>query len=244
MQPVITTSLRRAFEIPCMIICSGTSRLVVIGGEHLPPPGEQRNRLLLDLMLGKPHGLGGEGSQANKVSVVTSDRAREAFKFHFYQTGQLMDKMECSNAAAAAGLFARLSWVARPRQAPGLFARLSRVARPRQAPGLLARLGQMARRGRADQREPMSSQINTTNTATGQGITLSIPEESEIWRHPWGVRFNLEPSVTQRIRECGEEQAMQARWTEFFTPVRLLLHGAAPVPPEHAFFLEPQESGS
>lgn len=78
MQPTITRSLRRATEISCMLICSGTSRLVVIGGESLPPVGEQRNQLLLDLMLGKPHGLGGEGSQANKVAVVTSDREREA----------------------------------------------------------------------------------------------------------------------------------------------------------------------
>lgn len=29
-----------------------------------------------------------------------------------------------------------------------------------------------------------------------------------------------------------------AGYTEFATPVRLLLHGAAPVPPEHAFMLE------
>ena len=83
MQPTITTSLRRAKEIPCMIICSGTSRLVVIDGKSLPEPGPQRNDVLLGLMLGKPQGLGGEGSQSNKVSVVTSDPRREAFHFHF-----------------------------------------------------------------------------------------------------------------------------------------------------------------
>lgn len=117
MQPHLLKSLRHAREIPCMIICSGTSRLVVIDGQHLPPEPEP---VLLELMLGKPYGLGGTSSQANKVAVVQTDRARDAFTFHFYQiihqTGRMLDDMECSNAAAASGLFARLSEVARPRQ--------------------------------------------------------------------------------------------------------------------------------
>ena len=170
MQPIITKSLRRAVEIPCMIICSGTSRLVVIRGEALPDEGEQRNDLLLGLMLGQPHGLGGESSQSNKVVVVTSYPQRETFHFHFYQiihqTGQMMDKMECSNAAAAAGLFARLSRIA----------------------------------------VPMTGQsvIHTTNTATGQKITLSIPAEEEIWKYPWGVRFDLSPAVTDEVRSYAD----------------------------------------
>jgi hypothetical protein len=159
-----------------MIICSGTSRLVVIGGEYLPEPGPQRDDVLLSLMLGKPHGLGGEGSQANKVSVVTSDAQRDAFHFHFYQivpqTGQMMDKMECSNAAAAAGLFARLSRVARPVAGESI--------------------------------------IHTTNTATGQKITLSIPAQEEMWKHPWGVRFNLEPEITREILGYAEPLEMTA----------------------------------
>jgi len=170
MRPLVTQSLRRAEEIPCMIICSGTSRLVVIGGEFLPPPGEQRDQLLLDLMHGKPQGLGGESSQNNKVSVVTSDRARQAFKFHFYQvvpqTGQLFDQMECSNAAAAAGLFARLSRVARPL--------------------------------------PGTTLIETTNTATGQHITLAIPAEGEMWKQPWGIRFHLAPAVAAQYHLCRQ----------------------------------------
>jgi len=153
-----------------MIICSGTSRLVVIDGKSLPEPGPQRNDVLLGLMLGKPQGLGGEGSQSNKVSVVTSDPRREAFHFHFYQiihqTGQLMDKMECSNAAAAAGLFARLSRIARPVEGESL--------------------------------------IHTTNTATGQKISLSIPAQTEMWKHPWGVRFELAPGVTEGMLACAE----------------------------------------
>lgn len=170
MQPSITTSLRRAKEIPCMIICSGTSRLVVIDGRSLPEPGPQRNDVLLGLMLGKPHGLGGESSQSNKVAVVTSDPRREAFHFHFYQlihqTGQMLDKMECSNAAAAAGLFARLSRIARPADSESL--------------------------------------IHTTNTATGQKITLSIPSQAEMWKHPWGVRFELAAEVSEDVRACAE----------------------------------------
>ncbi|ODT75783.1 hypothetical protein ABS71_04105 [bacterium SCN 62-11] len=170
MRPLVTQSLRRAEEIPCMIICSGTSRLVVIGGEFLPPPGEQRNQLLLDLMHGKPQGLGGESSQNNKVSVVTSQRARQAFQFHFYQvvpqTGQLFDQMECSNAAAAAGLFARLSRVARPRTG--------------------------------------STLIETTNTATGQHIVLSIPAEGEMWKQPWGIRFELPTAVAAKYQLCRQ----------------------------------------
>lgn len=159
-----------------MIICSGTSRLVVIGGEHLPPPGEQRNDLLLGLMLGKPHGLGGEGSQANKVAVVTSAPGSENFVFHFYQvvpqTGQLMDKMECSNAAAAAGLFARLSRVARPKEGESL--------------------------------------IHTVNTATNQKVTLTIPSTDEMWKHPWGVRFAVEPEALETMKSCLDEFEMTA----------------------------------
>lgn len=158
-----------------MIICSGTSRLVVIDGKSLPDPGEQRNDVLLGLMLGKPQGLGGEGSQSNKVAVVTTDKKRDAFHFHFYQiihqTGQMMDKMECSNAAAAAGLFARLSRIARPEEGASL--------------------------------------IHTTNTATGQKISLSIPAQAEMWKHPWGVRFNLNPDVTQKVLECSEAFSME-----------------------------------
>jgi hypothetical protein len=174
MQPNITVSLQRAKEIPCMIICSGTSRLVVIEGEYLPEPGPQRDDVLLGLMLGKPHGLGGQGSQSNKVSVVTSDPKGDSFHFHFYQiieqTGQMMDKMECSNAAAAAGLFARLSRVARPLEGESI--------------------------------------IHTTNTATGQKITLSIPAQEEMWKHPWGVRFNLDPAITEEVRGYGDPHEM------------------------------------
>lgn len=170
MRPLVTQSLRRAEEIPCMIICSGTSRLVVIGGQFLPPPGEQRDQLLLDLMHGKPQGLGGESSQNNKVAVVTSDCDRQAFRFHFYQvvpqTGQLFDQMECSNAAAAAGLFARLSRVARPLRGTTL--------------------------------------IETTNTATGQHITLSIPAEGEMWKQPWGIRFHLAEAVAAQYHLCSQ----------------------------------------
>lgn len=167
MQPHVLKSLRHAREIPCMLICSGTSRLVVINGEHLPQdPGPT----LLELMLGKPYGLGGTSSQSNKVAVVQADHAREAFTFHFYQiihqTGQMKDDMECSNAAAASGLFARLSGVARPR----------------------------AER----------HQLRTTNLATGQHVQLTIPAESDMWLHPWGVRFELTPEVRERFRECGE----------------------------------------
>lgn len=32
-----------------------------------------------------------------------------------------------------------------------------------------------------------------------------------------------------------------ASYTEFFTPVRLLMHGAAPVPPGHSFMIEVPE---
>lgn len=167
MQPHLLKSLRHAREIPCMIICSGTSRLVVINGEHLP---ENPGPVLLELMLGKPYGLGGTTSQSNKVAVVNTDRAREAFTFHFYQiihqTGRMMDDMECSNAAAASGLFARLSEVAKPRQ--------------------------------------QKHQLRTTNLATGQHVQLTIPGEADIWTHPWGVRFQLDPQVPEKFRACGE----------------------------------------
>lgn len=163
-----------------MIICAGTSRLVVIDGKSLPEPGPQRNDVLLGLMLGKPQGLGGEGSQSNKVSVVTPDPRREAFHFHFYQvihqTGQLMDKMECSNAAAAAGLFARLSRIARPVEGESL--------------------------------------IHTTNTATGQKISLSIPAQTEMWKHPWGVRFEVAPQVSEEMLACAPPLQMTVEGRE------------------------------
>ncbi len=143
-----------------MIICSGTSRLVVIDGIHLP---EKPDEVLLELMLGQPYGLGGTTSQSNKVAVVQADRGRGAFTFHFYQiiyqNQRMMDDMECSNAAAASGLFARLSEVAKPRA----------------------------------ERHTLS----TLNKATGQRVMLTIPAESEIWTHPWGVRF--ETSADLRV---------------------------------------------
>jgi len=171
---VLTRSLRRAKEIPCMIICSGTSRLVVVSARHIPPFGPARDDLLLGLMLGKPHGLGGEGSQANKVAVVSPDTEREAgFTFHFYQivrqSGLLMDRMECSNAAAASGLFARLTRMALPEEGV----------------------------------------IQTRNTATGQRIGLRLPSQEEMWKHPWGIRFELEPMVTETFQACAESHECQ-----------------------------------
>jgi hypothetical protein len=93
-----------------MIIAAGTSRLVVFSGHHLPTVGAERNSLLRNLMLG---GLGGDGSQSNKVVVVERNQHARLVTFHFYQvllrSGELFDHMECSNASAAAGLFALLN---------------------------------------------------------------------------------------------------------------------------------------
>jgi hypothetical protein len=101
---------------------------------------------------------------------VQADRERGAFTFHFYQiihqTGRMMDDMECSNAAAASGLFARLSEVARPRQS--------------------------------------QHQLRTTNLATGQRVLLTIPAETDIWTHPWGVRFELDPNALELFRSCQD----------------------------------------
>lgn len=196
MQPHVLQSLRRATEIPCMIICSGTSRLVVIDACHLPQSDQARQALLLDLMLGKPHGLGGNTSQANKIALVTSDRSCDAFSFHFYQilhtTGRMLDNMECSNAAAAAGLFARLSGVARPR--------------------------------------PGQHLLRTTNTATGQRVLLTIPGQDEIWKSPWGVRFELEKDVSERFQGCAEPHRIDQ------VPCHLVPHGNL-----FAFFQFPPE---
>ena len=97
-----------------MIICSGTSRLVVVQEEALPA---DREAALADILLGVPHGLGGHTSQTCKIATVSPDSG-DHFKFHFYQmvrsTRAVLPTMECSNAASATALFALLNSLCEP----------------------------------------------------------------------------------------------------------------------------------
>ena len=98
-----------------MVICSGTSRLVVVQEDFLPA---DRQAALEDILLGAPHGLGGHTSQTCKLATVSRDDKAGRFQFHFYQmvreTRSVLPTMECSNAASASALFALLNSLCEP----------------------------------------------------------------------------------------------------------------------------------
>ena len=95
-------------ELTCAAVASGTSRLLVLLDNELPP-AHARHATILDLFAG-PASLGGSHYQSNKVAVLGRRRRSEDFSFHFYQVDprarRLYATMECSNAASAAAVAA------------------------------------------------------------------------------------------------------------------------------------------
>lgn len=103
---------------PCLLIGAGTSRFVVVAKADLPVEPPAWAAFLQRLMTGHCLGAGRGGFQENKVAVVSPGSGDTGVEFHFYQivreTGEVLDGMECSNAAAAAVLFGDLTGLIRP----------------------------------------------------------------------------------------------------------------------------------
>lgn len=105
-------------QFPCLLIGAGTSRFLVVPRVGLPGEPGARAAFLQKLMTGHSSGPNRGGFQDNKVAVVSPGSGGTSLEFHFYQivqeTGEVLDGMECSNAAAAAVLFGDLTGLLRP----------------------------------------------------------------------------------------------------------------------------------
>ena len=95
-----------------MLVRSGTSRLVILDGDHILP-GVRGHTEVLRIMLGadRHQGLGGPTLQDNKVALVWAEPEPAQFRFRFLQvipsTGAVLP-MECSNSSSAAAMLAQL----------------------------------------------------------------------------------------------------------------------------------------
>ncbi len=95
-----------------MLVRSGTSRILVIDGNHIHP-GARGHKEVLRILLGHDGhgGLGGLRLQDNKVALVWSEKEPAQFRFRFLQvvpsTGSVLP-MECSNSSSASAMLAQL----------------------------------------------------------------------------------------------------------------------------------------
>lgn len=99
----------------CAIIRGGTSKGLFIKDNELPPPGDQRDRIILRLM-GSPDqrqidGLGGANSLTSKVSIIgPSSRTDADVDYTFGQVSVDKAKIDwqgnCGNLTSAVGVFA------------------------------------------------------------------------------------------------------------------------------------------
>ncbi|SCZ79375.1 2-methylaconitate cis-trans isomerase PrpF family protein [Acidaminobacter hydrogenoformans] len=102
-------------EIPCVIFRGGTSKGVFFQEELIPPPGAERDALLLKVM-GSPDlrqidGLGGATSTTSKVAIIKSSEHEGAdVDYTFAQVSidkPIVDyKANCGNISAAVGPYA------------------------------------------------------------------------------------------------------------------------------------------
>ena len=104
-----------SIKIPCMIIRGGTSKGIFFRGNELPPPGPERDALILRAFGGvdsrQIDGLGGANSLTSKVAIIESSARSEAdIDYTFGQVSFAKDIIDwrgnCGNLSAAAGLFA------------------------------------------------------------------------------------------------------------------------------------------
>lgn len=102
-------------EVPCVIFRGGTSKGVFFQEELIPPPGNERDRLLLRVM-GSPDlrqidGLGGATSTTSKVAIINKSNHEGAdVDYTFAQVSidkPMVDyKGNCGNISAAVGPYA------------------------------------------------------------------------------------------------------------------------------------------
>lgn len=115
--PHFSDVLARANSIRCMLVRSGTSRLLVLDGTEVRR-GQAGHDQVRRIVLGADGhgGFGGRSSQENKVALVWPADEEGCFRFRFLQviahSGAVLP-MECSNSASASAMLAQLS--SRPR---------------------------------------------------------------------------------------------------------------------------------
>ena len=95
-----------------MLVHSGTSRLVILDGNHILPGARGHNEVLRIMLGVNGHaGLGGPALQDNKVALVWADQEPAQFRFRFLQvipSSRAVLPMECSNSSSAAAMLAQL----------------------------------------------------------------------------------------------------------------------------------------
>ncbi|MFN0144990.1 MAG: PrpF domain-containing protein [Dehalococcoidia bacterium] len=100
--------------VPATYMRGGTSKGVFLRGRDLPPPGPERDRIILDIM-GSPDplqidGLGGTYSSTSKVVLVDPGDGDDDIRYEFAQVG--VDTVEvdwagnCGNLTTAVGVYA------------------------------------------------------------------------------------------------------------------------------------------
>jgi 2-methylaconitate cis-trans-isomerase PrpF len=111
--PYFNNQLAHANSIRCMLVRSGTSRLLLLDGSEIRA-GKAGHDQIRRIILGSDGhgGFGGMTSQDNKVALVWPADSDGSFRFKFLQvvaeSGAVLP-MECSNAASASALMAQLS---------------------------------------------------------------------------------------------------------------------------------------
>ena len=111
--PHFNDVLARANSIRCMLVRSGTSRLLLLDGDEVRSGKagyDQIRRIILGV---DGHGgFGGQTSQENKVALVWPEDETGEFRYRFLQviahSGAVLP-MECSNSASASAMLAQLS---------------------------------------------------------------------------------------------------------------------------------------
>src|SRR5215211_1385056 len=100
--------------LPAVLMRGGTSKGVFVHAEHLPPPGPERDAVILDLM-GSPDpmqidGLGGTYSSTSKLVAVERGDPPDDVTYWFAQVGvdaPIVDwSGNCGNLTTAVGPFA------------------------------------------------------------------------------------------------------------------------------------------
>ena len=101
--------------LPFVLMRGGTSKAVFLRGEDLPPPGRERDRMILEVF-GSPDprqvdGLGGADILTSKLAIIDAPSVAEAdLDFTFGQvsiTHPVVDyDINCGNISAAVGAFA------------------------------------------------------------------------------------------------------------------------------------------
>jgi 2-methylaconitate cis-trans-isomerase PrpF len=109
--------------LPCLIIRGGSSKGVFVPVEELPPPGEERNRIILSLY-GSPDlrqidGLGGADKLTSKVAIMGPPTRKDcAIDYLFGQVNIALPRIDwtsnCGNISAGAAVYAAYRGLGEP----------------------------------------------------------------------------------------------------------------------------------